>query len=395
MPVSATTNKPVTEPGWAIHAPPLRALLAIILVICATRAVFDIAWVFWLGPDKHLDFFGIWSFARFLRSGGGSGIYAPARLQAFQGSLAPGFTGFYPCPYPPNFLAATIWLAAFPIGIAKAIWGLLGLAMMLGATAMFFWRQWRPAGVVTVLLAPATLMDVTTGETGLFTGAFLLAGFAWLPNQPILAGIAFGLLSLKPQLALLVPFALLARQSWRAMAAAAITCVALAAASCLVFPPGAWLAWARSLPQYQRMVLLNQPRLDHFMTTAEAALLCLHMPPDIAEAVQAAAGAIFIALIWKVFRGADYRLAVGVLLAANTLAPPHELIYDTPSLTVALLVALESMAGKRMRLSTPMLLLFAAIYLLPFGLAGTASPYIIYSVPELFLVFALARQSRA
>jgi hypothetical protein len=389
MPVRATTKVGVSEAGWAVGERPLRVAVGVVLAVCGASGAAGILWVGWLGPDRHLDFFGLWSFARFLHEGGGGAIYGPAALQAAEQRFSPGFAGFYPCPYPPSFLAATLWLGALPIGVAKTLWSAGGVAALAGAACLMFRRPWPGLAVGAVLAAPATAACLVTGETGLFTSAFLLAGLAWLPGQPVLAGIAFGLLTLKPQFLVLVPVALLARGAWRAVIAAGATAAALVAVSLLVLPPALWRGWALSLTDYQTLVLQNQGRLAHLMTTVDAGLLCLRVPAALAWTGQGLASLGLAVIVWRAFQGADYRGATAVLLAATPLAAPHAFIYDTPELTAALLLFAE----RRARLSTPLLLLIAAIFLLPLGMAGNFAPYIIYALPEALLVYLIVRHA--
>ena len=42
------------------------------------------------------DFFGLWSFARFIHENPAAGLYDPVRLNLYQHRLAPDFTTFYP-----------------------------------------------------------------------------------------------------------------------------------------------------------------------------------------------------------------------------------------------------------------------------------------------------------
>jgi hypothetical protein len=388
MPVRATTKMGGPETGWEAGGRPLRVVVWVLLAVCAVSGAAGVLRA-GLGPDRHLDFFGLWSFARFLRDGGGGAVYMPANLQAAEQKFAPGFSGFYPCPYPPCFLAATLWLGALPIGVAKLLWSLSGAAALLGTTWLMFRSHWRGLAMLAVLAAPATAFCLSTGETGLFTSAFLLAGLALLPARPALAGIAFGLLTLKPQFLLLVPVALLACRNWRAALAAGSTATALVLLSCLLLPPGLWQDWAVSLTGYQSLVLQNEPHLVHLMTTVDAALLWLHVPAGLAWAGQALADLMLGAIIWRAFRGADYRRAAAVLLAATPLAAPHAFIYDTPEITIALLLAAE----RRTKISTPMLLLYGAVFLLPLAMAGPEAAALIYAVPEALLVYVLARDA--
>jgi len=177
------------------------ALLAAVYVVLGS---WDVA----RGPPQKFDFFGIWSFARFVwTQPDAAGVYDLRRLQAFQQKLAPGFQGFFPCPYPPAFLWLIQWLGALPLGLARAAWSLGGVAALAGAMALLFRGRLRRYAVVLPFVAIVSLQNWVNGETGYFTGALLVAGFALVDRRPVLAGIAFGLLTAKPQLGVVVPVA--------------------------------------------------------------------------------------------------------------------------------------------------------------------------------------------
>ena len=365
--------------------------LLAVLAACAAVGLNDLAWIGWLGPDLHEDFFGIWSFARFSLVHPGAGIYDFVRLQAFQHAAAPDFTGFYPCPYPPSFLAMIAWLGHLPVGPAKALWTLAGLALMTGAGWVMFRPPLRWFALLAMALAPASLLNATIGETAFFGTALLVAGFAWLPARPVLAGIAFGLLTLKPQLGVLVPVALLARGDWRTILAAGLTVLGLAGASLLVFPLSLWRAWLRVLPQYQQMMVSNPAHLSHFMATINAGALDLHASAGVALAAQVVGGVGIALVVWVCFRRADYRLAVAALLAGTTLAAPHDYVYDTVFAVVALLLAGEWMAAQGMRMATRVLALFLAAYVYPLAITRDADICLIYIVLEALVFFSIAR----
>ena len=356
------------------------------IAACAAVALYDLVRIGWLGPDAHEDFFGIWSFARFSVLHPGSGIYDFPRLQVFQEAVAPDFTGFYPCPYPPDFLAAIVWLGHLPIGPAKALWTVAGLALLTGSGWLMFQPPFRRFALLAMVLAPASLMNAAIGETAFFGTALLVAGFAWVPTSPVLAGVAFGLLTLKPQLGVLVPVAFLARGDWRVIVATVLTALAMVGVSLLVFPPEMWAAWWRVLPLYQHVTQGNAA----LMAAIDAGALDLHVPAGIALAAQGMGGLGIALVVWFCFRRADYRLAVAALLAGTALAAPHDYVYDTVFVVVALLLTGVWMAGRGMRLTTPVLALYLTAYLFPFEVTRNAAACFVYIVLEALVFCSIA-----
>jgi hypothetical protein len=340
-------------------------------------------------PALNSDFMAFWSFPRFAAGYPVAGLYDAARLQAFQQNLYPGFHSFYPYLYPPTLLLATWWLAAVPFATAQTIWTLAGLMAFLAAGLAFF-RKDRFA-VLAMLASPAALLTGATGETGFFTTALLLGGFALLPARPMLAGLCFGLLTLKPQLGVLIPFALLGLGAWRAIGAASVTALALVAASCIAFPPGLWLVWLHALPAYQNdyFAAVHQLNLNIIVTPA-ADFLILGAGARTALALQAMCGVALAGATFILFRRAPYRLAAACLFAGMFLAVPHAYAYDTIPLTAALAIA--SRAGAP---GWPMFLLGGVIYLAPFLLLSPLSRFFLYAFPEFLLYAALVRFAAA
>src|SRR5207244_7742556 len=60
----------------------------------------------------------------------------------------------------------------------------------------------------------------------------------------VVSGVLFGLLAYKPQLALVMPVALVAAGQWRTVVATAITVMALVGITSLVFGADLWFAFA-------------------------------------------------------------------------------------------------------------------------------------------------------
>jgi hypothetical protein len=208
-----------------------------------------------------------------------------------------------------------------------------------------------------------------------------LAGFGLLPSRPLLAGIAFGLLTLKPQLGLLIPFALLGRQDYRAMLAAGATALTLIAASCAMFPAGLWTAWLPQMriDQAQYLAAGRSLGLDEGVTIA-ANLSRIGLSPGMAWVLQGAGSLAGAAAMFFAFARAPYPLAVAALLAATGLLAPHAYVYDTIPLAAAMLLLPGSLA-----LSS----LCVVGYLAPLLLLIGAAAWFFYAIPQTVLFIVL------
>jgi len=366
MPVRATTN------------PLFFAAAVVTLCLCLNAAV--AVWALWSHPALNSDFMAFWSFPRFASAENVIGIYNAPTLQAFQQTLYPGFHSFYPFLYPPTWLLTTFWLKDFGFATAQTIWTLAGLAALAAAGWRFFPPGWRAVGIVAMLASPAALLNGATGETGFFSTALLLAGFAALPRRPVLAGIAFGLLTLKPQLDVLIPLFLLARVEWRPIAAAGLTALALIALSCWFFPPALWREWAQTLPAYQAGYFAAGGKLNlNIIITVAANLVTLGVGVKTAWAAQALTSLAVAFAVFFAARRAEEKLAVTVLFTGICLAVPHAYAYDSIILTAALVLAAES------GMTWPFAALALLIYLAPFLLLTPAQHWFLYALPEAVL----------
>jgi len=357
-------------------------IVAVCLTLNAGLALFALI----AHPHINSDFLAFWSFPRFAAANQAAGIYDATKLQSFQQTLYPGFHSFYPYLYPPTLLMVTWWLNFFSFRVGEIIWTVAGLAAFLAGARTFFPARWAP--IFAMLASPAALITGATGETAFFTTALLLGGFGLLRRRKILAGILFGLLTLKPQLGILVPFALVAMGEWRAIAAAALTAAGLIAGSCLAFPPGLWLVWAHTLPAYQSayFAAVNTLNLNIIVTPA-ANLVVLGAAPGIAWVVQTVISlAIAAATFASFWFGKNRRLAIAALFTGIFLAVPHAYAYDTIVLTAALAL----MFGQ-IPCTWPAILGAGVIFLGPFLLLTPESHDFIYAFPESIMYIIIIR----
>jgi alpha-1,2-mannosyltransferase len=144
----------------------------------------------------------------------------------------------------------------------------------------------------------------------------------------VLAGLLFGALVYKPQLALIIPIALIASRRWMTFAVAAGAAAALCAASYAIWGEAVWRGFLDASP-LARAALERHLVGDEKMQSVFAAVRLLHGPLALAYGAQgltalAAAAALFC-LQRRDFRGPSEAPA---LIAATLLASPFLLDYD-------------------------------------------------------------------
>lgn len=165
-------------------------------------------------------------------------IFDPQKFFAAHEAALGTSVGFSPFPYPPSALWVVAPLDFLPGFLGPLLWlGLpfAGLAWLVARQAA---RPWHAAAVL--LLAPAAIDNIATGQNGFLSGALLCGGLLLLKPRPILAGVLIGLLSFKPQFGILLPFILLAGGHYRTFATAAVVTLGLGLLSLLLFGTEPW-----------------------------------------------------------------------------------------------------------------------------------------------------------
>jgi hypothetical protein len=273
------------------------------------------------------DFLSFWTAGHMLAAH--ANVYdAAAHIAAQQRYFAAphAYTAFF---YPPPFL-----LAAYPLGFLSYFAALAAWLALTGAAFVAVVRQWLhrgrldwPLWLLTIAFPPV-LITVTHGQTSFLVAALLGAGVLWTGSRPLLAGVCFGLATIKPQFGILIPIVLLATGEWRTIAAAALTAVLVGLVATLAFGPQVWGDWL-AVSREARAALEQGAVGFGKMQSPFAAARLLGASVAWAYALQGAVSvAVAAALAWAGWRR-GYSLALGsAMLVGALLATPFLLDYD-------------------------------------------------------------------
>jgi hypothetical protein len=274
------------------------------------------------------DFLSFWTAGRMLHTG--ANLYdAVAHIAAQQTFYRQesSYTAFF---YPPPFLPI-----CYPLGFLSYFPALVAWLTVTGAVFLAVARLWlRKVGIDRPLLLlaaafPPVLITVTHGQTSFLVAALLGLGALSVRERPTVAGICFGLATIKPQFGILVPFVLLATGEWRVIAAAVASAVVFALLTTFAFGAEVWPHWlavsrAAEAAMDQGAVGFGK------MQSAFAAARLLGAPIDIAYGQQALVTlGVVGSVAWAGWRtGYTFALA-SAMLAGSLLVTPFVLDYDT------------------------------------------------------------------
>lgn len=220
----------------------------------------------YLSDNFHNDFTFYFAAARLGLAHGWNGLYDLKLQQEQLDAIGSRITVAQLARYvsPPPLAWVVVPLTVLPYRVAYWVWSAilvaaLALAWQLAAPGR---RRARVLFLVGAIGWLPVIYGLQLGQPALVVAASVAACYALLTrDRQIAAGAVLGVLVLKPQLALLIPAALLVTGRWRAFAASAVVVAVLAIASAVALGPSgvatyeALLNFATTVPQNQSQTL--------------------------------------------------------------------------------------------------------------------------------------------
>lgn len=297
-----------------------------------------------LGPDLQPDFLHFYTIGDLARTGDTAALYDGPAQYARQIALVPasdnGLT--YRPVYSPLVALAFAPVTRLPWVAAWALWGLLTLALYLWTLRAVHGRLgdiWP-----YVLAFPPIWELVAAGQTGIlpFLG-FAWAGVALERNRPLLAGLAFSLLALKPHHAILLAVVLVLAQEWRIIAGAVLGGAIHLAASVALVGRSVTLAYVQTVISVARTAGDAEPKpfLQHSIR-----VLTSQLPGHAGQIAYLVLSGIVVVAVWHVWRQVpDWRIRMAVAVIGAALGNPHFFVYDAIVLVLPAIWLRDAWAG--------------------------------------------------
>jgi len=282
------------------------------------------------GTGRQFDFVAFWGAAKLALAGHGALAFDAPVLRAIQDLPPDASEGDLRWFYPPAVEFLFIPFALMPFALAWLSFNLISIGL--------FVRTLRdraaavPMGEALMIGAPAVIIVFRLGQMALLWAAGLLAALTALERgRAVTAGVLIGLLTLKPQLGLLIPVVLVARGEWRVILWASLTALAL----CLVPTPLVgieyWSAFLRSLQAVTAWLGTDWFAQRNIMVSFYAFLRLVGAGHDLAfqgQLVVTLGLAAGLAMAWR-RRTANAELRAGLLLVVIPLASHYAYFYET------------------------------------------------------------------
>jgi alpha-1,2-mannosyltransferase len=328
----------------------IRAIALLATVITCVMLGVSAWFLYWMYLERGQDWMVFYTAARVYFDGDLLTVLDASRFMTalnghFETWLMKPPLSLHPWVYPPHFL-----MLFLPFGALPPMWSYISFMLLtfFGLILALQLKHRQPwLWTASIAFSPAAGFAVSVGQNCFLITALLVGGYAFMGTRPVVAGILFGALSVKPQFCLMVPVALVAASSWRVMFSAVATGAILCLISLAIFGPALWLAWLA-------MFTGRSDFFDHWSEAGRLNGMSVYTCAIVAGASQAtarlaqifavlfAAGNVIVAFRRKM--PPDLQLAV--LLTCAFLAAPHVSNYDAVLLTVAAtLVFKQSFTG--------------------------------------------------
>jgi len=334
----AAGNDMAPFPGAVLTRPVELASVALLVVTVSylLASYFNHLWL--IGADGNGipdDFVNVWAAGRLVLEGKVPLVYDwPTHKALEEAALGRAFEGYFGWHYPPNFLFVAAALALLPYLAAYLLWLAVTFPIYLAAIRTIIGER---SGYLLGAAFPGVLFNAIVGQNGFFSAGLMGAGLVLLAERPILAGLAFGVLTYKPQLGILIPIALIAGGYWRTIAAAATLTMAWSAISLAAFGWPTWQGFIDNISHTSEAFLSKGWANFGKLQTAFGLIRSMDGSEALAWSVQGAiivVAAIAIATLWR--SRVSYDVKAAALGVAALLATPYLYAYDLAVLAVPL-----------------------------------------------------------
>jgi len=200
-------------------------LLALLMAILASEIGFSHNFIDHAGQPLGPDFMSFYAASKLALSHHVAEVWNTSAHEAAQNLTFHKKLGYWAFFYPPPYLVLCLPFGLFSYPVAVILWSVLNAGLVVWAARLWL-NTMAPdfkCGWLPILAFPAIWMNMANGQNaGIMTSIWLL-GAVCFPKRPIIAGLIWGLLIMKPQLAMALPFFLLASGRYKALLATGLS----------------------------------------------------------------------------------------------------------------------------------------------------------------------------
>lgn len=327
------------------------------------------------GNLKGTDFLHFYILGSLATEHRGADLYDMNAQAALAAQRVPEAAGIRYLPlYPPQVSLVFAPLAGLSYGWALSVWWICSAAIY-GVCCYTIWRacpHLRDYGWTVLLLAaafPPFFHLIAWGQTSaLALACFTLMFFLLRDRREFLAGLVFGCLIFKPQLALAAAVVFVSIGAWRIVLGAALSAAVQLSAGILYYGMEPLRHWIDTLRDLRTLLPLLEPK--PYQTYSLRTFWTMLVPfDDLAFGLYMLGAIIVLGLtvaVWK-RQSTSLVLRFSCLLLSTALVAPHLTVYDLVILAPAFLLLSDWIIDQKLITASNLGLatLLYLIYLLP------------------------------
>jgi hypothetical protein len=363
--------------------------LTFVGAVLVLRFGFEILKMVFAERPMFQDFVSFWSAGFFAVQGAAVEAYNYQLLNSFQ--FEEFGQGELPFLYPPTWLMVISPFSMLPYRPSA----LLFEALQVIALAVACRYLLRDRAILWILIFfPTVISGIIHGQNAVLNTALLAGALGALDrDRPVLAGILIGLLSYKPQLGILIPFALLAGREYRAFASAAVTTLLFATASWVVFGAEVWRAFIETIAFARDWLESGQTPANKYASIL-GWLRQFGVGNTAGMIVQVGFALASVgAVVWSWRQDLPMTLKGSLLVIGTCLSTPYLLDYDLALLVIPVLLLIQQ-GNESGYLSFEKLSIALAVFSFLFtSLWGVQMPITAIGVPSIVLFALVLRRA--
>lgn len=309
----------------------------------------------------YWDFNNLWSGGYFARHGHIAWLFDLDSYRLHMRELLGATIPNQEWSYPPSMLLLGVPFSLIPILPAYILWTASSILLL-----HFALRQFQLPLIVhlALLFSPAVFINALLGQNGALLAALMLIGLYQMRTRPVLAGICFGLMTIKPQYGLLLTVLLIASGNWKTFLWAAVTGGSLFLITALAFGMEVWLNFL-SFTRPMMTAIMEAPFIQPYHTNAIpvfvfARALGANLPIAYGVQIVISLGAIIATwFIWRKNSPLTHTRRIALTCVLTILATPYAYTYDMVIICIAMVLFFQKPP------SLTKILLLAPLWLFP------------------------------
>ncbi len=242
--------------------------------------------------------------------------------------------------YPPTALLLFAPFSTLDYMQAYSLWVIL---LLVGTALTIYSFTKSKILTLAALVNPAFLWCIITGQLGFLAAILMGTGlFALHKGKKLTAGMVWGLLIIKPHLALALPIAMIATREWRTIIGGTISSSMMIVLSLLIFGPEAWSPFYEQLLSNVAGHLSANAEIAQRIPTIFVSLSNLTVSGTLAAILHSVGALVAMAVTVLIWRKSDDTIArLLTLFITPALISPYYFDYDLTGLGLvfALMIA--------------------------------------------------------